>query len=105
MKNKKEIRNAFKTRVFERDKHQCKVCGQKTLPLDAHHITDRNEMPHGGYVLENGISLCHDCHWKAEEWHRSEHQTWAIGFHPDDLYRLIGSSKALAIAQSEKALG
>lgn len=26
--------------------------------LDAHHITDRNEMPNGGYVPENGISLC-----------------------------------------------
>ena len=36
---------------------------------DSHHITDRKEIINGGYVLENGISLCSACHWKAEQYH------------------------------------
>lgn len=96
MKNKKQIRNHFRNSVFERDKNCCKVCGQKSEILDAHHITDRNELPFGGYVLENGISLCPDCHWKAEAYHRSQHQSYELGYHPNDLYNLIDSSKEKA---------
>ena len=103
-KNKKQVRAQFREAVFMRDHHQCKVCGNQTAPLDAHHITDRHEMPHGGYVAENGIALCPDCHWKAEQYHISEKQTCLPNFHPDDLYALIGSSYALAVQASE-ALG
>jgi hypothetical protein len=64
-------------------------------------------MPNGGYVKENGITLCDDndgyegCHMKAELFHISEGVEWTVGMHPDDLYRLIGSSKELAIRKSE----
>ncbi len=68
--------------------------------LDAHHITDRNELPAGGYVAENGISLCAICHEKAEEWHSSNHTRCVEGFHPDDLYRKVGSSHEKALQAS-----
>ena len=55
--------------------------------LDAHHITDRNLMPNGGYTLANGISLCPPCHEKAEVFHSTG--TALPGFSPDDLYRII----------------
>ena len=69
--------------------------------LDVHHITDRNEMPNGGYVKENGISLCSECHLKAEEFHQTgiSHP----GYSPEDLYQKIGSTKELAI-QCAKAI-
>ncbi|MGC4044986.1 MAG: HNH endonuclease [Armatimonas sp.] len=61
-----------------------------SVDLDAHHITNRNDMPGGGYVAENGISLCETCHRLAEQlW---ETGTAAPGFTPDDLYRVVGSS-------------
>jgi len=122
---KKEIRKKFKEDVFKRDKYTCKICSLKYTQdeaehyLDAHHITDRNEMFNGGYVKENGISLCkyeqptpgrelkrdseeNSCHMKAEKFHITEGKEWEPGMHPDDLYKLIGSSKEEAIKESFK---
>jgi hypothetical protein len=118
MSNKKQIRRKFRDDTFGRDNYCCKWCGNdfSTIDfpetvLDAHHITDRKEMPNGGYVMENGITLCKmndegleedSCHMKAELFHISGGQKWTSGMHPDDLYKLIGSSKELAIEKSEK---
>jgi len=105
MKKKQLVREHFRSSVFERDGSKCRVCGRKDVKLDAHHITDRNEMPNGGYVKENGITLCdteNGCHSKAEIFHITNGTAWEVGFHPNDLYRLIGSSKELAILKSEK---
>lgn len=100
-KNKKQVRDKFRTAVFERDGHRCRGCG--VMAVDAHHITDRNEMPGGGYVKENGISLCILCHAGAEQYHVSGGKTWKEGFHPDDLYRIIGSSKELAYEKARES--
>lgn len=106
---KKDIRKNFRDAVFTRDKNTCKVCGkvQEDINLlDAHHISDRSKMPNGGYVKENGITVCKDvCHLKVEWFHITEGKEWNDGLHPDDLYRMIGSSNELAIKKSEKLLG
>jgi hypothetical protein len=57
-------------------------------------------MPNGGYVLENGISLCDDHHLIAEKFHITEGKEWHYGYHPADLYKKINSSKELAIKKS-----
>lgn len=98
---KKKIRANFRDAVFARDNYSCKVCGHEGI-LDAHHITDRNELPNGGYVEENGISLCDVCHIKAEIYHSSNGVEWVEGFHPEDLYALISSSLEEAIKASRK---
>ena len=98
---KKAVREAFRNAVFTRDRHKCVFCDCKT-DLDAHHITDRTEMPNGGYVKENGITLCPTHHMEAEQFHISGGTTWVTGKHPDDLYKLIGSSKEKAIRASER---
>jgi hypothetical protein len=115
MANKKQVRAAFRIAVLKRDGYCCAMCGKpgkdrqggdghvqfhgkrsegELAVLDAHHITDRNDMPNGGYVKENGISLCADCHVLAE----LHHQTGIAppGFAPDDLYAKIDSSVELA---------
>ena len=105
MKNKQKVRERFRESVFERDGNRCRVCGKSDVKLDAHHITDRNELPNGGYVKENGITLCYTekgCHWKAELYHISNGKDWTEGFHPEDLYKLIGSSKERAVKESQK---
>lgn len=106
---KKLLRAAFRSACFKRDGNACRCCGAKPPEgtvvedfLDAHHIKDRNEMPNGGYVPENGISLCAACHAKAEVWHNSDHQMFEPGYHPDALYKLIGSSADKATVASEK---
>lgn len=103
---KKETRRRFRSAVFSRDGFCCRVCGfassaeRAEEELDAHHITDRNEMPNGGYVPENGISLCAACHEKAEAHHRGD--PVLPGFTPEELYASIGSSEEAAIAASEE---
>lgn len=96
---KKKVRAAFRDAVFSRDRNVCKVCG-KAGDLDAHHITDRTLMPNGGYVAENGISLCAEHHELAEQFHRTG--TAAAGFSPDELYARIGSSHARALEASHR---
>ncbi len=100
---KKLIRKAFRDAVFQRDGYKCVFCDIDE-GLDAHHITDRTLMPKGGYVLENGITLCPEHHLIAEVWHTSQHQEWIEDFHPSDLYRIIGSSYERAVDSSERNL-
>jgi len=63
-------RDCFREEVFKRDNYTCVVCKAKGVKLDAHHIIERREFkaPHefGGYYIQNGASLCSDCHLKAE---------------------------------------
>lgn len=107
-RSKKQIRRAFRAAVFARDGFACVTCRFASTPeraedeLDAHHITDRNEMPNGGYVPENGISLCARCHEKAEAFHCG--QEVPSGFAPAELYAMIGSSVASA-RDASKRLG
>ena len=98
---KKKIRQNFRDSVFRRDGHKCVFCERKD-ELDAHHITDRTEMPNGGYVKENGISLCPEHHMQAEKFHISGGAVWHTGMHPNDLYIKIGSSKEKAIEASNR---
>jgi len=103
--SKKDVRKNFRESVFKRDKWTCKVCGTKREEdlLDAHHITDRSEMPNGGYVKENGITVCkEDCHFKVEKYHIFEGKEWEEGLHPDDLYRMIGTTKEEATRKSDQ---
>jgi predicted restriction endonuclease len=97
--SKKETRRKFRDAVFARDNYKCAVCGVGG-ELDAHHITDRNAIPNGGYVVENGISLCPRCHELAEDFHRGK--TCQQGFHPDELYATIGSDRASAESASSR---
>jgi predicted restriction endonuclease len=97
---KKAIRQQFRDTVLARDRHCCRACGSKSQTLDAHHITDRNEMPNGGYVVANGISLCESCHELAEQFHSTG--VAAPGFAPDDLYSAINSDFERALIASKK---
>lgn len=103
---KKAIRKAFRDACYKRDGFRCAMCPFKSSKdkaeqeLDAHHVTDRNLMPHGGYVKENGISLCASCHIKAEIYHSTG--TAHPGYAVEDLYKAINSTLEKAIEASEK---
>lgn len=103
---KKLIRKSFRDACYKRDGYRCAMCGKKSTKenaekdLDAHHVTDRTLMPNGGYVKENGISLCPDCHQKAEVFHSTG--TAIEGYAPEDLYKKINSCYEIAVKASEK---
>lgn len=100
---KQKIRQQFRAECLKRDGNKCRMCGKVNVKLDVHHIESRKKMPNGGYVKENGISLCDTpdgCHAKAEQWHATG--KCDSGFAPHDLYILIGSSKENAEEASKK---
>ena len=100
---KKKIRERFRKEVFSRDEYSCKICGIGRVLLDAHHIIDRNLMANGGYVKENGITLCNEpggCHEKAEVFHVTG--TALPGFSPEELFAKIDSSYEKALRASKK---
>jgi hypothetical protein len=107
-KDKKEVRKRFRDAVFDRDGYQCQLCAAKAVELDAHHITNRKQMPNGGYVKENGITVCLPCHERVEAaWHRYDagELPEAALLHPTHLYELVGSSYAQAVKASRMELG
>jgi len=113
MKIKQQIREKFRKDVFERDGYKCRICGRNDVKLDAHHITSRKTLPGGGYVKENGITLCdcqNGCHFKAEQFNCNYTEDYIIKtkgnelepFRAANLYRLIGSSYETAYKKSER---
>ena len=101
MNNKKVTRANFRDAVFARDDYKCCVCSVRMKDImDAHHITDRNFIINGGYVPENGITLCPICHLQAERYHITGELDEV--YSPEVLYRLIGSSYIKAVEASER---
>lgn len=88
--SKKQIRENFRKAVFERDGNTCVFCSSKDC-LDAHHIINRELMPNGGYILENGITVCSEHHILVEDAYWNNPSDPKYG--PDALYKLIKDKK------------
>jgi hypothetical protein len=59
-------RKEFRETVFERDDYTCNVPWCDRDAVDAHHIIERELWPSGGYIPDNGASVCNDHHRMAE---------------------------------------
>jgi hypothetical protein len=62
---------AWRTSVFERDDYRCFDYGArsgngKRVILEAHHIFSFALFPRLRLAIENGITLCHDCHERTK---------------------------------------
>ena len=58
----------WSTKVKERDNYQCQFCFTgKMSDLEAHHVVPRLRFPKIQYDLDNGITVCFDCHKIAEK--------------------------------------
>lgn len=62
-------RTDFRESVFKRDQYKCVICGKDAESV--HHIMDRSlftcKHDLGGYFIDNGVSLCYNCHLDAEK--------------------------------------
>ena len=58
-------RAAFREAVFSRDGGRCVFCAAPAV--DAHHLLERRLWSDGGYIPDNGISVCGVCHVLCEQ--------------------------------------
>lgn len=72
----------WRTAVFERDKYQCQSCGyEKGHTLVAHHIQSYSKHIGLRYDVNNGVTLCEDCHkeyHKIYGWKNSNCEKYAL---------------------------
>lgn len=55
----------FRRKVLERDKYICRKCNKDCkYNSQAHHLNCWNDFPEQRYDVDNGITLCVDCHKK-----------------------------------------
>ena len=52
----------WRTKVYERDHFTCQTCNMVGGCLNAHHIKSWRRFPKLRYRLDNGITLCFNCH-------------------------------------------
>ena len=57
----------WRTNVFKRDFYTCQHCSVKGGKINAHHIKPYKNHIELRTVLENGITLCYECHIKEHK--------------------------------------
>ena len=57
----------WRTTVYERDNYTCQCCGSRGGKLNAHHINQFADYPELRYDVNNGITLCAQCHDSTED--------------------------------------
>jgi len=61
----------WRRRVLSSCKYSCINCGTKKGRLDVHHLKSKYLFPELMYNDDNGVVLCHACHWEY-------HKRWGI---------------------------
>lgn len=73
---------SWRSKVFERDEHTCQVCYKKGGTLHADHILPFATHPDKRFDIENGRTLCLECHQNTDSYggkmHRKNNRSYTI---------------------------
>jgi hypothetical protein len=56
------LEKKWRKQVYLRDNYICQICKQRGTYLNAHHIKSWKEYPDERFNINNGITLCSNCH-------------------------------------------
>lgn len=80
----------WREQIFKRDDYICQECKQKGNYLHPHHIKSFVDYPELKFDIDNGITLCADCHQKkhtsclTKEWrNKKEYSKYYYQIHKD----------------------
>ena len=72
--------DVWRRSVFERDAYTCMKCGSRNgsgsrVELHAHHIKNWIDYPDDRYDIQNGVTLCDQCHYQFHSIYGKRHNT------------------------------
>ncbi len=57
-----KVYKQFRLDVLSRDEFACTSCGQIGGRLEVHHIKKKSKFPEIACDVDNGVTLCYECH-------------------------------------------
>jgi len=76
--------------TMERDNYTCQICNQHGGKLNAHHLNGWNAFPEQRFDLDNGVTLCTDCH-------KEFHSEYGYGDNTREQFDEYAASKTLVL--------
>lgn len=87
LRNKPEARH-WSLSVRKRDNFECQICGNIGLTMHANHIKKFSDYPDSRIDINNGITLCKNCHLTMVNQHEKE---WESYFKFNLMTRFMGA--------------